>query len=99
MDWNEYINLKANEELKANCKILDNIDLLKYCKEGKTILDIDDEISNDYDYTEPTRNDICHGLILNHLNSYDLMGYLKNRYPEISFREIVTYEVEYNDFK
>lgn len=43
MNWKDYVNKPYNIELKDNAEILDQIDLLGYCKTGRSVVDIMDE--------------------------------------------------------
>ena len=44
MDWKDYVNKPYNIELKDNAEVLDQIDLLGYCKTGRSVADIMDKV-------------------------------------------------------
>ena len=94
--WETYINKPYNEGLKENCKILDKINLIQYCKPGYKIHDIMYIIESLYNNTDIVKNDICQNSIFNWFSEEEFIEYLKNRYPNLKIKEfnITYYEVE-----
>lgn len=95
MDWKDYVNDPYNIELRENAEILDKIDLLGYCKAGRSVVDIMNKVEDDYNCSEQTDNCICRGCILNWFSEADFVEYLKSRYPGLTIGERETASLEY----